>query len=296
MGDSKAIPFYAKFLFAGTSGVVSTVICYPLELVKNRMQVYGKFGKGHPTAFNFMKIIVKQNGILGLYKGCGASVVRQTLYTGTRMGLYQAWLDYINNTYGSPNLLGMCGLAIVSGAMGGIAGLPADVALTRITTDELLPSDKRRNYKNVTDAITRMYKEEGPSTLFLGFTSVVVRAVILNTSQILSYYYIKQVVLRFGLVDDNTSAHISCSMVSALLTTYIVLPMDVAKTRLQSMQVINGKPEYSSFRHVLKSIIMKEGFTALWSGIGPLVIRNGPQFFIIFLAYEQCVNFYQKYR
>ncbi|KAK5641954.1 hypothetical protein RI129_010501 [Pyrocoelia pectoralis] len=294
LGDPKPLPVYTKFLFAATSGVAATLVCYPLDLVKNRMQVYGKTNKGKITAMNVVNIIRREHGFLGLYKGLGASVVRQTLYTGTRMGLYQAWLDYINNTYGPPNLLIKCGLGIVSGAAGGIAGLPPDVALTRISTDDLLPPDKRRNYRSTADAITRMYKEEGPSTLFLGFTPVVLRAIILNTSQIVSYYQIKEAIMRSGSMEDNTSTHIVCSMLSAFLTTCVVLPMDMSKTRMQNMRIIDGKPEYNSLIHVLTSVIKQEGPLALWSGFAPLLIRNGPQFIVIFVVYERCVKLYRQ--
>ncbi|KAB0793083.1 hypothetical protein PPYR_12703 [Photinus pyralis] len=258
------------------------------------MQVYGKINKGKITAKDVVNLTLKDKGFLGLYKGLGTSMVRQTLYTGTRMGMYQALLDHVNNTYGPPNLLVKCGLGVVSGAMGGIAGLPPDVALTRISTDELLPPDKRRNYKGTVDALTRMYKEEGPSTLFLGLTPVVIRAVLLNTTQILTYYQFKESLLRSGMMGDNPSTHTLCSMLSAFVTTCVVLPMDMAKTRMQNMQIVDGKPEYRNLGHVLTSVIRREGPLALWSGFTPLLIRNGPQFIVIFVVYERCVKLYRQ--
>lgn len=293
--ESSSLPVHAKFLCSATAGVVSTLVCYPLELLKNAMQVYGKLNKGRITPFNAVKMIVKENGILGLYEGWGASVLRQTLYTGTRMGLYYTWFDYITRNFGPPSLLVKCGLGIASGAAGGIAGLPPDVALTRLASDDMLPPHKRRNYKNDHDAMIRMYKEEGIPSFFLGFTPVVIRAIILNTSQILSYYQIQQALLRYRLMEDNTSTHVFCSLASALLTTYLVLPIDMAKTRIQSMQVINGKPEYRGVIHVLKRIVCKEGFFALWSGFTPLMARNGPQFLVILVAYEESARLYMKY-
>lgn len=294
MGDGVPLPVYMKFLFASTSGVAATLVCYPLDLVKNRMQVYGKISKGKIATMDVVNLILKDKGILGFYKGLGTSVIRQSLYTGTRMGMYQALLEHVNNKYGPASLLVKCGLGVVSGAMGGIAGLPPDVALTRISTDELLPPDKRRNYKSTLDALTRMYMEEGPSTLFLGFVPVVLRAVILNTTQVLSYYQFKETILRSGLMGDNPSLHIVCSMLSAFVTTCVVLPMDMAKTRMQNMRVIDGKPEYNNLGHVLTSVIKREGPLALWSGFTPLLIRNGPQFIVIFVVYERCVKLYQQ--
>lgn len=40
-------------------------------------------------------------------------------------------------------------------------GTPAEVALIRMTADGRLPLNERRNYKNVFDALFRIYREEG---------------------------------------------------------------------------------------------------------------------------------------
>ena len=46
----------------------------------------------------------------------------------------------------------------------GIAALiscPAEVTLVRISNDQTLPAESRRNYKGVSDAFSRILKEEG---------------------------------------------------------------------------------------------------------------------------------------
>lgn len=45
-------------------------------------------------------------------------------------------------------------------------GTPAEVALIRMTADGRLPLNERRNYKNVFDALFRIYREEGTVTLY----------------------------------------------------------------------------------------------------------------------------------
>ena len=56
----------------------------------------------------------------------------------------------------NPLLLGM-----VSGGIAALISCPAEVTLVRISNDNTLPVESRRNYKGVVDAFQRILKEEG---------------------------------------------------------------------------------------------------------------------------------------
>lgn len=43
---------------------------------------------------------------------------------------------------------------------------------------------------------------------------------------------------------DNLGCHFTASMLSGLVTTAASMPVDIAKTRVQNMKVIDGVPEY----------------------------------------------------
>ncbi|XP_017780027.1 PREDICTED: uncharacterized protein LOC108565184 [Nicrophorus vespilloides] len=94
--DSKRIPVPVKFLCASLSGVAGTMVCYPLDLLKLNMQVAGEGGakREHVTTWQFASSIVKRDGITGLYTGLTASMLRQSLYTGVRLGIFQTIVDH----------------------------------------------------------------------------------------------------------------------------------------------------------------------------------------------------------
>lgn len=56
----------------------------------------------------------------------------------------------------------------MAGATGAFVGTPAEVALVRMTADGRLPPDQRRNYSNVFNALLRISREEGITTLWRG--------------------------------------------------------------------------------------------------------------------------------
>jgi solute carrier family 25 oxoglutarate transporter 11 len=53
-----------------------------------------------------------------------------------------------------------------SGAIAVCFGTPFDVALVRMQADSMKPLDQRRGYKNVVDALLRVYREEGFMKLY----------------------------------------------------------------------------------------------------------------------------------
>ncbi|KAF2905618.1 hypothetical protein ILUMI_00556 [Ignelater luminosus] len=231
MADSKSLPTYTKFLFASLAGIGSAAACFPLDLLKTRMQVFGEGGKGPKiTTFQLAKTIIRKEGILALYSGLSASIARQATYTGVRLGSFQTLIDYFTENGKPPNLIVKCLCGVVSGAVGGIAGLPADVALTRMAADGNAPLEKRRNYKHVIDAIIRICNEEGFFALYRGLGPTIARAAIINIAQLVSYSQTKEVLLNYGLMQENIFCHTTSSVVSAFVSTVCVLPADIAKT------------------------------------------------------------------
>ena len=67
-----------------------------------------------------------------------------------------------------------------------------------MTSDGHLPPDKRRNYKNVFDALFRMYREEGITTLWRGAIPTMGRAMVVNAAQLATYSQAKQLILGTG--------------------------------------------------------------------------------------------------
>lgn len=65
-----------------------------------------------------------------------------------------------------PSFLLKATLGMTAGAVGSFVGNPTEVALIRMTSDGHLPASERRNYKNVFDAISRIYREEGVVALW----------------------------------------------------------------------------------------------------------------------------------
>lgn len=68
----------------------ATVFVQPLDLVKTRMQIQGVGGtkKEYKNTFDAFTKILQKEGVVGIYRGLGAGLLRQATYTTTRLGIY----------------------------------------------------------------------------------------------------------------------------------------------------------------------------------------------------------------
>ncbi|XP_051900442.1 mitochondrial 2-oxoglutarate/malate carrier protein [Pristis pectinata] len=294
----RSSPKSIKFLFGGLAGMGATFFVQPLDLVKNRMQLSGQGGraKEYKTSFHAVSSIMRAEGIRGIYTGLSAGLLRQATYTTTRLGIYTILFERLTKADGTPpNFFIKAGIGMTAGAIGAFVGTPAEVSLIRMTADGRLPVSERRGYTNVFNALFRITREEGVFTLWRGCVPTMARAVVVNAAQLASYSQSKQFLLGLGYFNDNILCHFCASMISGLVTTAASMPVDIAKTRIQNMRTIDGKPEYRNGLDVLLKVTRHEGFFSLWKGFTPYYARLGPHTVLTFIFLEQMNKYYKRY-
>jgi len=278
--------------------MLATCFVQPLDLIKNRMQLSGEGGqaKEHKTSLHAIRAVIKNEGFSGLYVGLSAGLLRQASYTTVRMGVYASLFEKLSGDSGKPpGFLAKAGIGMTAGAVGAFFGTPAEVTLIRMTSDGRLPLNERRGYKNVFDALIRITREEGVLTLWRGCIPTIGRAMVVNAAQLASYSQAKQTLLSTSYFSDNIACHAVASMISGLVTTMASMPVDIAKTRIQNMKIIDGKPEYKGALDVLSRVVRNEGLFALWKGFTPYYARLGPHTVLTFIFLEQANQAYKQY-
>lgn len=295
-GEKKKIPNYAKFIINGLAGCGAVVFCQPIDVVKNRMQLSGEGGKqrDHKTALHAVINISKKEGPIALYDGFSANIARQICYTMTRLGVFQIAIEKFSES-GVKGLKAQVPSSLLAGLVASAIATPTDVALIRMTADRRLPPNEQRRYKHVIDALVRMAKEEGVAALWAGVTPTILRAMLGNVTQLVTYVQAKHFLLRNEYLTDGLGCHFSASLISGFVYAFSTAPLDVAKTRLQNMKIINGVPEYSSLFNVWVRLVKNEGITALWKGFGPYYFRIAPNTVLLFIFSEKLTFYYKKY-
>ncbi|XP_006616476.1 mitochondrial 2-oxoglutarate/malate carrier protein [Apis dorsata] len=290
MSNQKTVSTSINFLFGGTAGMAATCVVQPLDLIKNRMQLSGI----KISTINIISSILKNEGILAFYSGLSAGLLRQASYTTTRLGTFE-WLSELISKDRQPNFLMKLLIGSSAGCVGAFVGTPAEVALIRMTADGRLPLAERRNYKNAFNALVRIAKEEGFLALWRGTVPTMGRAMVVNAAQLASYSQSKETLLNTGYFEDNILLHFTSSMISGLVTTIASMPVDIAKTRIQNMKIVDGKPEFKGAIDVIIQVCRNEGVFSLWKGFFPYYARLGPHTVLTFIFLEQIRNFYKTY-
>lgn len=298
------------FVEGGIASIVAGCSTHPLDLIKVRMQLQGEnnpikltkpalafqtpagLGISPPVRVGPIAVgirIIQQDGALALFSGVSATVLRQTLYSTTRMGLYDImktkWTD---PETGNMPLVKKIGAGLIAGGIGAAVGNPADVAMVRMQADGRLPAAQRRNYKSVVDAISQMRRSEGITSLWRGSSLTVNRAMLVTASQLASYDEIKETILGKGWMKDGLGTHVTASFAAGFVASVASNPVDVIKTRVMNMKVEAGKaPPYNGAIDCAMKTVRSEGPMALYKGFIPTISRQGPFTIVLFVTLEQ---------
>ncbi|XP_053995819.1 mitochondrial 2-oxoglutarate/malate carrier protein-like isoform X1 [Hylaeus anthracinus] len=312
MSNQKTVPNAVKFLIGGTAGMAATCFVQPLDLIKNRMQLSGT----KTSTMSIVYSIIEKEGFLAFYSGLSAGLMRQGTYTTTRLGIY-TWLFEVASKDSQPNFAVKALIGSTAGCVGACVGTPAEVALIRMTADGRLPPGmsiicssfgqdfsmlnsvvflaERRNYKNVFNALVRIVREEGVLALWRGTVPTMGRAMVVNAAQLASYSQTKEILLNTGYFKENITLHFVSSMISGLITTAASMPVDIAKTRIQNMKIVDGKPEFKGAIDVIVRVCRNEGLFSLWKGFFPYYARLGPHTVLTFVFLEQMNTMYKTH-
>lgn len=299
------------FVEGGIASIIAGCSTHPLDLIKVRMQLQGESsGSVQPLrpALAFQTTttrinlppprvgpiavgvkIIQQDGVKALFSGVSATMLRQTLYSTTRMGLYdimkQKWTD---PETGNMPLMTKIGAGLIAGGIGAAVGNPADVAMVRMQADGRLPASQRRNYKSVIDAISQMRKTEGITSLWRGSSLTVNRAMLVTASQLASYDQIKESILDNNLMKDGLGTHVTASFAAGFVASVVTNPVDVIKTRVMNMKVEPGHAApYNGAIDCAMKTVRSEGVMALYKGFIPTISRQGPFTVVLFVTLEQ---------
>jgi solute carrier family 25 oxoglutarate transporter 11 len=265
-----------NFFIGGMSGMIATCVIQPIDYIKVQIQVRSEGGSKDLSPFKIAKEITAKEGFTTLYKGLDSALLRQAVYTSTRLGIFYNIKDYIKKHNGGkePNVLQNIGASLCAGAIGSFVGNPADLALIRMQSDANLPLEERRNYKHVFDALIRTVREEGILTLWRGSFPTVCRAMAMNFSLLVPFEECKKKVAPY-LNEHNTK--IVSALVAGFFATCLSLPFDNVKTKLQKMKKgPDGQLPYKGVMDCFMKTFQKEGYSKLWVGINTYYVRVAP--------------------
>ncbi|KAL4974430.1 mitochondrial carrier domain-containing protein [Aspergillus desertorum] len=192
---------YAKWMAGnlasgGMAGATSLLFVYSLDYARTRLANDAKSTKGGgERQFNGLIDVYKKtlasDGIVGLYRGFGPSVLGIVVYRGLYFGMYDSLKPVLltGSLEGSFLVSFLLGWGVTTGA--GIASYPLDTVRRRM----MMTSGEAVKYSSSFDAFRQIIAREGVKSLFKGAGANILRGVA--GAGVLSIYDQVQLIL-FG--------------------------------------------------------------------------------------------------
>ncbi|KAI9496456.1 mitochondrial carrier domain-containing protein [Zychaea mexicana] len=165
--ETGEIKFYHEMIAGGAAGGSQVVFTNPLEIVKIRLQIQGEQAKNSGVPRRSAIWIVKHLGIVGLYKGASACLLRDVPFSAIYFPAY-AHLKR-DMFHEGPNHKLTISELLMAGAIAGMPAAyfttPADVIKTRLQVEA---RSGQTTYTGIADAASKIFKEEGFKAFFKG--------------------------------------------------------------------------------------------------------------------------------
>lgn len=293
-GVVEGIPLFAKELIAGgVAGGVAKTIVAPLERLKILFQTRSEFHNiGLLASF---RRIAKTEGLLGFYRGNGASVARIVPYAALHYMAYEQYRRHID--YNFPAMGSSPVIDLLAGSLsGGTAVLftyPLDLVRTKLAY-QVVDTPKLNGkgamssehvYKGIRDCFSKTYREAGMRGLYRGVAPSLFG--IFPYSGLKFYFYEE---MKSRVPDDyrkNIMVKLACGSVAGLLGQTFTYPLDVVRRRMQVQRLqASTSLQVKGTMGTLVMIVQKEGWKQLFSGLSINYLKVVPSVAIGFTVYD----------
>uniref|UniRef100_A0A8C7Y154 Mitochondrial glutamate carrier 1 n=1 Tax=Oryzias sinensis TaxID=183150 RepID=A0A8C7Y154_9TELE len=202
-----------KMLAGCGAGTCQVIVTTPMEMLKIQLQDAGRIAAQRklmpetvaagtvetksPTAMQLTRQLLREKGIAGLYKGLGATLLRDVPFSI----IYFPLFANLNNL-GKKDVDGPAPfyVSFISGCLAGstaaVAVNPVDVIKTRLQS--LNRASTEDTYSGVTDCIRKIMRNEGPSAFLKGaYCRALVIAPLFGIAQVIYFLGVGEFILSF---------------------------------------------------------------------------------------------------
>ncbi|EMD39816.1 hypothetical protein CERSUDRAFT_112079 [Gelatoporia subvermispora B] len=308
----------ANSMVAGAGGgLVASIATCPLDVIKTKLQaqhaVRGQIG--YQGVAGTVKSILKHDGIRGMYRGLGPTILGYLPTWAIYFAVYDGIKNYfgatpmddvgeaVRHVYPAAQVKGYQPLsrehpwslhlfsAMAAGATSTVCTNPLWVIKTRFMTQ---PRTETR-YRHTLDAVRTIYRTEGVRAFFRGLLPSLL-GICHVAVQFPLYEYLKRTFRKHSPPGEELPPRkiLICSAISKMTASIATYPHEVVRTRLQTqkrplVKDPNAPPAripQGGIVRTTKNIIMVEGWRGLYKGLSVNLVRTVPNSAVTMLTYE----------
>ncbi|KAJ6140910.1 hypothetical protein N7497_011803 [Penicillium chrysogenum] len=279
----KPLPFVYQFAAGAVAGVSETGAPVP--------------GVDHYNGmFDCFRKIVKNEGASRLYRGISAPILMEAPKRATKFAANDSWGAFYRNLFGVDKQTQS--LATLTGATAGAteAFVVVPFELVKIRLQDKAQAHK---YNGMFDVVKKIVAAEGPLAMYNGLESTMWRHVLWNAGYFGCIFQVRAQLpaVEPGNKNQQMRNDLIAGSIGGTTGTILNTPMDVVKSRIQNTTKVPGQvAKYNWAWPALGTVMKEEGFSALYKGFTPKVLRLGPGGGILLVVYTGVMDFFRKMR
>mmetsp|Transcript_76322 Transcript_76322/g.205117 ORF Transcript_76322/g.205117 Transcript_76322/m.205117 type:complete len:272 (+) Transcript_76322:344-1159(+) len=249
-------------------------------------------------AWSIAKIIAKQEGVRGFWRGTSAGIVHALPSISIYLTLYEQLKSFMD---GDKSIHASFRPPVAGAAARTLAVLvtcPLEVVRTRLT----IPSTSSMGQSGVIHSLNNLFREAGFRSLWTGITPMLYRDVpfsalywsvaeatrtYLQTSPLVhDAQWLSSQTHSLQRRDSHMASSLSINLVSGVVAGAVASvathPFDLVKTRVMLHDDGRGVGTYARIR----DLVEVEGVNALWKGLAPRLMKVVPSCAIVLASFE----------
>jgi len=191
----------------------------PTFLTLPSMQLQGELQKTSSNSriyngpLHGLKVIIRNEGIRGVYSGFGAGSAYQLLLNGSRIGFYEPIRSNLTSFLYTDANKQSFGISVFSGPLSGVIGAmlgsPFFLVKTRMQTySKVAPMGTQHVYTSTWNGLKKIYRSEGLKGLYRGCDAAIVRTGIGSSAKLPCYYAAQKVLIERTSMKVGTILHL----------------------------------------------------------------------------------------
>ena len=187
-------------------------------------------------------------------------------------------------------------LSILTGASAGAteAFVVVPFELVKIRLQDKAQAGK---YNGMVDCFAKVIRAEGILALYNGLESTLWRHILWNAGYFGCIFQVREWLPKATNKSGQMGNDLLAGAIGGTVGTILNTPMDVVKSRIQNSPKIAGTvPKYNWAWPAVGTVFREEGFSALYKGFLPKVLRLGPGGGILLVVFTGVMDFFRNMR
>ena len=263
------------------AGVVGTLIGYPLDSIKTRMQAGAGVQGTSRGMLSMGRHILHAEGASGFYRGVASPLAALTILNTMNFSSYA----FFRGLYGvDDTVIARGGLECRVGLAGASGGALASIISTPfelVKTQMVIVNNNKAGVgmtarPSSVKAALKLVREHGFRSLYVAHAVNTLREVVFLGTYFMVYEHCKNGLASYLASSWDIGSKGSVPVaggIAGAVGWFVSFPLDCIKSNIQALPFVKGGPPPPSAREVGRNLLRQKGLGGLYTGVLPSIAR-----------------------